>query len=73
MLKIINSDIESVTEINGGLCASFKVSRGIRQGCSLSGILYSLAIEPLLQQIRKSLDGLRVPHCDFYFLFISIC
>ncbi len=67
MLKILYSDIESVIKINGGLCAPFKVSRGIRQGCSLSGMLYSIAIEPLLQQIRKRLDGLRVPHCDFNF------
>ncbi len=67
MLKIIYSDIESVIKINGGLCAPFKVSRGIRQGCSLSGMLYSIAIEPLLPKIWKRLNGLRVPHCDFNF------
>ncbi len=53
--------------MNGGLCAPFKVSRGIRQGCSLSGMLYSIAIEPLLPKIRKRLNGLRVPHCDLNF------
>lgn len=62
-LKYLYSDIESKIKINGGLCAPCKVTRGIR----LSGMLYSLAIKPLLQQIRKSLDGLRVPHCDFIF------
>lgn len=67
MLKILYSDIESVIKIKGGLCAPFKVNRGIRQGCSLSGMLYSIAIEPLLQQIGKRLDGLRVPQCDFNF------
>ncbi len=67
MLKILYSDIKSVIKMNGGLCAPFKVSRGIRQGCPLSGMLYSIDIEPLLQLIRKRLDGLRVPHCDINF------
>ncbi len=67
MIKILYSDIERVIKINGGLCAPFKVSRGIRQGCSLSGMLYSLVIEPLLQAIWKNLDGFRVPLCDVNF------
>ena len=49
------------------LCASFEVSRGIRQGCSLSGMLYYLVIQPLLQTIRKNLDGFRIPLCDVNF------
>ncbi len=52
MTKVLYSSVESVLKINGGLCASFQVHRGIIQGCSLSGMLYSLAIEPLLHQLR---------------------
>ena len=46
--EALYSQIESVLKINGGLTASFAIKRGIRQGCALSGMLYSLAIEPML-------------------------
>jgi len=38
-VKVLYSEVESVLKINGGLCAPFQVQRGIRQGCSLSGML----------------------------------
>ncbi len=58
--------------VNGGLCAPFKVCRGVRQGCSLSGILYTLAIEPLLNKLRRVLEGISV-QAGTSTLFISIC
>ncbi len=63
MTKVLYSSVESVLKINGGLCAPFQVHRGIRQGCSLSGMLYSLAIEPLLHQLRLNIHGLSLPIC----------
>lgn len=62
-IKVLYSGVESILKVNGGLCAPFKAHRGVRQGCSLSGMLYSLAIEPLLQQIRVKLYGLCLPNC----------
>lgn len=32
--------------------------RGVRQGCSLSGMLYSLSIEPMLCKVRGYIGGL---------------
>ncbi len=61
-IKVLYSGVESILKINGGLCAPFKVYRGVRQGCSLSGMLYSLAIEPLLHQIRTKLHGICLPN-----------
>lgn len=62
-VKVLCGDVESVLKINGGLCTPFKVRRGFRHGCSLSGMLYSLAIEPLLPQLRENICGLNLPIC----------
>lgn len=55
------TDIESALKLNGGLNAPFKAERGIRQGCLLSGMLYSLALEPFLHKLRKDLTGFTIP------------
>lgn len=62
MIKVLYQDTESLLKINGGLSAPFKVSRGIRQGCALSGMLYSLAIEPMLNRLRTMINGLILHH-----------
>ena len=46
----INNELE--------LVPPFGVGRGVRQGCPLSGILYTLSLEPFLNTLRKSLSGL---------------
>uniref|UniRef100_A0AAQ4QQC8 Reverse transcriptase domain-containing protein n=1 Tax=Gasterosteus aculeatus aculeatus TaxID=481459 RepID=A0AAQ4QQC8_GASAC len=60
-IKVLYSEVESVLKINGSLCAPFRVFRGVRQGCALSGMLYALSLEPLLSRIRSSLEGLVLP------------
>ncbi|KAJ4944112.1 hypothetical protein JOQ06_012657 [Pogonophryne albipinna] len=62
-IQVLYRDIESVLKINGSLCAPFKAQRGVRQGCSLSGMLYSLAIEPFLHRLRSKLQGFSFPGC----------
>ena len=52
------SDIESLLKVNGVVYAPFKVNRGIRQGCSLSAMLYTLSIEPLLHRLRADISDL---------------
>ncbi len=64
MIKAMYCNIESVLKINGGLSAPFIVQRGVRQGCAMSGMLYSLAIKPLLQKLRDHLKGLVIPGCN---------
>ena len=58
---VLYEGIESVLKINGGLCRPFDVGRGVRQGCSMSGMLYALAIEPMLHNVRVFIDGLFLP------------
>lgn len=61
MVRVLYCNIESVLKINGGLSAPFRVKRGVRQGCPMSGMLYSIAIEPLLHRLRTELRGVSVP------------
>jgi len=63
-VKVLYSDVQSILKVNSDLCAPFGACRGIRQGYSLSGMLYSLAIEPLLQQIRMKRHGISLPNCN---------
>lgn len=44
----------------GGLSTLINVKKGIRQGCPLSGQLYSIAIKPFLSKLRNGLTGLQI-------------
>ena len=62
-VSILYSDVES-TVINGGYTTNyFKVSRGVRQGCLLSPLLFVLTVEILAQKIRQSAGcrGIKLP------------
>lgn len=63
IMRVLYCDIDSALKINGGLSAPFDVQRGVRQSCSLSGMLYTLFIEPLLHKLRKNLKGVCIPQC----------
>lgn len=57
-IKLLYSETSSKLKING---RPFAVTRGIRQGHPLSGILYSISVEPLLSHLRKRSYGLCIP------------
>jgi hypothetical protein len=46
-IKLFYTDVESAVVINGWTSTFFKPSRGVRQGCPLSPLLYVLCIEIL--------------------------
>lgn len=60
MIKVLYTDATCMIGMAGGLSTPIKVLRGIRQGCPLSGQLYSMAIEPFLCKLRNGLTGLQV-------------
>ncbi len=60
LVKLLYNDIYSMLRINGSLTRPFPLTKGIRQGCPLSGLLYFISNEPLLAMLRKQLCGFGV-------------
>ncbi len=59
-IKLLYAGASCMIKVAGGLSLPVNIHRGIRQGCPLSGQLYSLVIEPLLCRLRTQLTGLEV-------------
>jgi exonuclease III len=62
-IRLLYSGISSSVLVNGFLSPSFPLTRGVRQGCSLSPLLYILCLEPLLIKFRQDtyIKGVPVP------------
>ena len=67
-IHLLYSDSESLIKVCGSLTAPFSLEKGIRQGCPLSGLLYSIAIEPFLNILRIKLNknGTLLPERDTF-------
>lgn len=61
LIQLLYNGASCMVKIGGTLSRPIPILRGIRQGCPLSGQLYSLAIEPLLFRLRERLSGFNVP------------
>jgi hypothetical protein len=55
-VKILYSDIFSRVLVNGYVSDAFKVTRGVRQGCPLSPLLYILVAETIASAIKKDIN-----------------
>ena len=67
LVKLLYSGAERIIRMGAELSQPIPVRRGIRQGCPISGQLFSLAIEPLLCKLRSRLRGFLLPG------FSSLC
>lgn len=52
-LELMYTGVSARLLVNGKLSAPFVVSRGIRQGCCLSPLLFALCIDPLLRCVTE--------------------
>ena len=62
-VRLLYTDISSSALVNGYQTRAFKPSRGVRQGCPLSQLLYILTMEVIAVNVGKNLAivGLRIP------------
>jgi exonuclease III len=62
-IKALYTDITSCVIVNHMISDHFPVSRSVRQGCSLSPLLYVICLEPILNKIRNdpNIKGFKVP------------
>lgn len=71
-IRLLYSNVFVMVRACGGLSAPIPVTRGIRQGCPLSGQLYSLMIKLLFCRLKSVLKGIAIPNINDHFkLFLS--
>ena len=63
MIKTCYSNIQSAVKVNGFVSSYFDLSRGIRQGCPISTVLYILVAETLAEAVRADtkIKGITLP------------
>ena len=57
-VQVMYLNTQSLIKVGGSLTPPFSFEKGIRQGCPLSGLLYSIAIEPLLHTLCIKLNDI---------------
>jgi hypothetical protein len=60
ILSALYSDTGARVQVNGFLSDRFSVGRGVRQGCPISPLLYTIYVESLLIQLKTRLGGIPV-------------
>ena len=62
-LHILYNNVNAKVIVNGFFTDPFDITRGVRQGCSLSPLLYVLCVEPLACYIRNdpNITGFHLP------------
>ena len=63
MIETCYTNIESCVKVNGYTSIYFNLSRGIRQGCPISTLLFVLVAETLAEAVREEseIKGIRLP------------
>jgi hypothetical protein len=62
IFKLLYEDLTTDIIINGKICKGYKIKRGVKQGDSLSCVLFIMCMEPLLINIERNPDIERLEH-----------
>ena len=62
-VKLLYTDVSSSVIVNNHISDTFLIKRGVRQGCSLSPLLYVICFEPFANKVRSldEIKGLKMP------------
>ena len=63
MIRVLYSDPQSSVLVNNFISDPFSLTRSVRQGCSLSPLLYVLVLEPFIRKVHSNpnIRGIVVP------------
>ena len=61
-LQELYTPAQASVEGNGSLAGPIEIRSGVRQGCPISMILYSLCLHTLLSSLEKTLPGIPIGH-----------
>ena len=63
LIKMLCHDLTSCIIVNNFISQPVKISRSVKQGCSLSPLLYVLCLEPFVRKVckDKDIEGLKLP------------
>eukprot|EP00959_Pyramimonas_sp_CCMP1952_P072647 1517792-Pyramimonas_sp.AAC.1 len=65
IVKNLYDNMYMHVRFKGRIFGKFKVERGIKQGCPLSGLLFALGLDPWFRKIRHSLEVVRAHPCAY--------
>ena len=62
-IKILYNDLKSSVIVNNFISDPININRSVKQGCSLSPLLYILCLEPFARKVRndKDIKGIKLP------------
>ena len=61
LLRSMYTGASTTIRLNGVLGPLVRLSRGVRQGCPLSMLLFNIAVSPLIKVLNKRLGGVQLP------------
>ena len=66
-ISVLYADVRSSVIVNNHISTPFEIKRGVRQGCSLSPLLYVLCLEPFAKKVQddNEIHGIKVPGSDY--------